>query len=60
MQKIIFITLSTSIILLSGCTISFQNIDSVNIGGEQTDTVEEEQSPNNDIKPNIELPKVPL
>lgn len=49
-------------LFLTACTISFQNIDSLNIGGEQTDTVEDEQSPQNDIKPdlNMNLPIKPL
>jgi len=39
--------------LIISCTLSFQNIST---HGTATDLVDENQSPTNDIKPNIQIP----
>lgn len=56
---LIFLVIS---MFITACTVSLSNIDSVNIGGSQTDTVDEQQSPTNDVKPdlNLSIPVKPL
>ncbi len=43
------------IILMTGCTISFQNIST---HGSATDLVDQNQDATADIKPNIEIPMI--
>jgi hypothetical protein len=43
------------VILLSGCTISFQNIST---HGMATDLVDQDQGATADVKPNIQIPAI--
>lgn len=42
--------------LLTSCTISMQNVST---HGTATDLIDQDQSPTNDVKPNIDLPITP-
>lgn len=54
MEMIVFLWLS---ILVSGCTISFQNIST---HGTATDLVDENQSATADVKPVVTVPMSPI
>lgn len=42
-------------IFLTSCTLSMQNVTNVTVNGESTDTVDDAQSPTNDVKPDVNL-----
>lgn len=55
--KINYLIFSLIIVALSGCSISFQNIDT---HGTATDLVEETQSATPTVSPNISIPPIPM